>query len=91
MMSFVIVHGPDMANKNHPPHDDSNDNSGVISILDIYDIICQLLDVQEVPKSAGGNAKRASLLLRPSEPKVVKVLRNWMSYALLPENVPITS
>ena len=90
MMSFVIVHGPDMANKNHPPHDDSNDNSKDISVLDIYDTICQLLNV-EVPKSAGGNAKRASLLLRPSEPKVVKVLRNWMSYALLPENIPVTS
>ena len=95
MMSFVIVHGPDMANKNRHPHDDddSNDNSEVISVLDIYEIICQLLDVQKVPNSAaGGNAKRAaSLLLRPSEPKVVKVIRNWISYALLPENVPITS
>ena len=67
---------------------ENEEDGGPLRVIDIFCIICQLLDVQV----AQGNAKKASLLLRyPSDPEVVKVFRNWVSYALLPENMPITS
>ena len=67
---------------------ENEEDGGPLRVIDIFCIICQLLDVQV----AQGNAKKASLLLRyPSDPEVVKVFRNWVSYALLPENMPIAS
>jgi len=61
---------------------ENEEEGGPLHVIDIFCIICQLLDVQV----AQGNTKKASLLLRyPSDPEVVKVFRNWVLYALLPD------
>ena len=90
MTSFVIAHGPDMANHKIARNQDEEESSS-LHVIDLFCIICKLLDKQ-IPEFAQGNTKRASLLLRyPSDPEVVKVIRSWFHTWMLPQNVPITS
>ena len=65
-----------------------------IRVVDIFTLLCNLLEVEPRPQPqvASGQINRVKSLLRyPSDTQVVKVIRNWMDFALMPENVPITS
>jgi hypothetical protein len=65
-----------------------------IRVVDIFTLLFNLLEVEPRPQPqvASGQINRVKSLLRyPSDTQVVKVIRNWMVLALMPENVPITS
>ncbi len=65
-----------------------------LRVVDLFLLLCNLLEVESVPVNASqsGDMNRVKQLLRyPSDTQVVKVIRNWMTVALMPENVPITS
>jgi len=92
MQTLLVGWGPELANggKNVIPKS-IQDAEEPIRVVDLFALLCHLLDV-EAPQSIASDKKRVNVLLRyPSDTEVVKVIRNWMSFAFLPENAPLTS
>ena len=89
MQTTFMAAGPQFANGGEPLASSNQD----IRVVDLFALLCNLLEVEQPPSStASSEINRVKSLLRyPSDTQVVKVIRNWMDFALMPENVPITS
>lgn len=93
MQSLVILQGPDLAGQLISPADKATEEhpSSVVRVVDLFVLLCNLLEVKSPTAVAGDLARVQHLLRYPSDTEVVKVIRSWMALALMPENVPITS
>ena len=94
MQTFLLAQGPDMASSMTSGQKDQKETEvEAIEVVDLFSLLCNLLEVDvSQAQSTSGNINRVKWLLRyPSDTEVVKVIRGWMSQALRPENVPITS
>lgn len=86
MQTMVIAQGPDLATGGKMISPDDK-----MRVVDLFALLCNLLEVK-YPSHAVGDMDRVRNLLRyPSDTQVVKVIRGWMSMALMPQNLPITS
>ena len=94
MQTTLMAAGPQFANDAGDAMVASASSAEDIRVVDIFTLLCNLLEVEPRPQPqvASGQINRVKSLLRyPSDTQVVKVIRNWMVLALMPENVPITS
>ena len=97
MQTLVMARGPQFAIARQQPSgsiESSEAEDLRVEVVDLFALLCNLLEVK-APTSASGQINRVKSFLRyhPSDTgnQVVKVIRNWMDFALMPENVPITS
>jgi len=95
MQTTLMAAGPQFANDGDAMATAAASASAAedIRVVDIFTLLCNLLEVEPRPQPqvASGQINRVKSLLRyPSDTQVVKVIRNWMDFALMPENVPIT-
>ena len=94
MQTTLMAAGPQFANDGDAMATAASSSAAEdIRVVDIFTLLCNLLEVEPPqPQVASGQINRVKSLLRyPSDTQVVKVIRNWMVLALMPENVPITS
>ena len=94
MQTLVMARGPQFAIARQQPSgsiESSEAEDLRVEVVDLFALLCNLLEV-EPPIAASGQINRVKSFLRyPTDTDVVKVIRNWMDFALMPENVPITS
>ena len=99
MQTLVMARGPQFAIAPRQHQRSGGGGGGIesssedlrVEVVDLFALLCNLLEV-EPPIAASGQINRVKSFLRyPTDTDVVKVIRNWMDFALMPENVPITS